>query len=557
MTEVPQSNTRNALPPTLESALQEEDEFVVDDFQSGSNGNDAVFQRTLAVTSFEIEDLTPHSTYESCAPTICNILHGDDSDDMPFLPFADDPGFDIIDYIREHKRFAWQSANRDPDLNTIMLETARRLYRQRGISIGHIDETSVLPGPLRTVSGAWGSIWLGTQTDTLQWPGSLQTSCPSLPDLLPPKSKDLRLRLQDYLTMFCPNLSCVHADCPSHDDRFQRRYPVQDPAVPAHDPCGADCYLARPCPPSGCVSWSAEDTDALRVILQISQPSKLCDLAVICRKPCREVRVSALCVTLAPNQPHEIPPLDQSTAESAALKFADFSPSNFTPNEPCDHDGPCSEASHCPCFLNKAHCTRGCRCARDCARQWRGCLCVKKKHSKYKPCATDSCPCRRAHRECDPELCTSCEIKSMVPLHTAKEVCRNAQLLKGKRKGVEVKRSNHGLGVFLTEAVREGDLITEYVGELIYEATFETRGQLSNHRGRSYVYGLNASMSNDGTYVGNESRFLNHKEKANCSVSSACTLYLVNGDHRIGVYARKNLPAQKELFLDYGPEFHF
>ncbi|EED77026.1 predicted protein, partial [Postia placenta Mad-698-R] len=100
---------------------------------------------------------------------------------------------------------------------------------------------------------------------------------------------------------------------------------------------------------------------------------------------------------------------------------------------------------------------------------------------------------------------------------------------------LEVKTSKYDLGVFLKEAAEEGDLITEYIGELISEPTFDARGQLSKHRGRSYVYGLDALLNIDSTYAGNEARFINHapKKTANCQAR----IFLVNGDRRIGIYA--------------------
>ncbi|THG98885.1 hypothetical protein EW026_g3363 [Hermanssonia centrifuga] len=101
----------------------------------------------------------------------------------------------------------------------------------------------------------------------------------------------------------------------------------------------------------------------------------------------------------------------------------------------------------------------------------------------------------------------------------------------------------------------DNDPDTEYKGELIFPPTLNTRDKVAKHRGRSYVYALNAEYDNDGSYAGNESRFFNHAkgQKTNCAV----TIKVVNGEHRIGVYAKRNIPAGTELFLDYGPEFTF
>ncbi|GBE89251.1 hypothetical protein SCP_1502590 [Sparassis crispa] len=155
-----------------------------------------------------------------------------------------------------------------------------------------------------------------------------------------------------------------------------------------------------------------------------------------------------------------------------------------------------------------------------------------------------------------------CELErvTLIAVHVAAPTTSmsiTAEILKFRRadKRFGVKHSDFGLGVFLMQSAKEGDLIAEYIGELIYEATFDSRGQLSNHRGRSYVFGIDPSLSNDSTYAGNTTRFINHapEKKANCIVG----IRIVHGDHRIGIYAKKSLAKGAELFLDYGPEFYF
>ena len=50
----------------------------------------------------------PYPEYESWTPTNRSIFRGDDSDDMQFLPFADEPGFDKQAYVKFFKTLAWQ-----------------------------------------------------------------------------------------------------------------------------------------------------------------------------------------------------------------------------------------------------------------------------------------------------------------------------------------------------------------------------------------------------------------------------------------------------------------
>ncbi|KAF4616618.1 hypothetical protein D9613_008894 [Agrocybe pediades] len=125
------------------------------------------------------------------------------------------------------------------------------------------------------------------------------------------------------------------------------------------------------------------------------------------------------------------------------------------------------------------------------------------------------------------------------------------QSMRGKSKPTEVRESQWGLGLFVSEPCESGDFIGEYVGEMICEPTVLSRGFASTHLKRSYVFGLNPTFSLDSSRVGNETRYMNHSEDPNCS-----TIVLrVNGMHRIGVFAARAIAEGEELFINYGRGF--
>lgn len=102
-------------------------------------------------------------------------------------------------------------------------------------------------------------------------------------------------------------------------------------------------------------------------------------------------------------------------------------------------------------------------------------------------------------------------------------------------------------------------MIVEYVGELIYEMTFDSRGEVADHLGRSYVFGLNKTLSLDSSRAGNASRFINHSGASDTSSETQCNCRafarLVNGEHRIGIFAIVNIDSGTEILIDYGPAF--
>lgn len=110
-------------------------------------------------------------------------------------------------------------------------------------------------------------------------------------------------------------------------------------------------------------------------------------------------------------------------------------------------------------------------------------------------------------------------------------------------KDVIVKRSSAGLGLFANKEFKKGDLVIEYIGEIISEA-------VAQKRGGKYLFELNDQWNIDGTTRKNIARYINHSCKPNCEA------WLDENEERVFIKARKKILPEEELTYDYGKS-HF
>ncbi|ESK92877.1 histone-lysine n-methyltransferase ezh1-like [Moniliophthora roreri MCA 2997] len=551
----PSKPQQNSMTSLFKDTADAENEYLyITNFDSPSGTIRIPFMPPIEIKHTILSQ--PSLSYDSCTPISRNLMVGDDPSDMPFIPLADDPIFPIQANMSFYKAFAWQNMQlNDPDMKVISIQTAQKLVEIHGMTLEAIDATEVLPF---TLLGQRGLLYMGGLSDLLAASTSLVNKGDTLPrSLIPPNNTYPSLDTGMILgaDIFCNNLNCIISCCLSHTDR-----PAQPRGILATltstklldgivDPCGKRCFvyggsLTRI---HEVVDWTPEDTKTLKTVLKFSPDISPCDLAVICRKPCIEVfrlrkkmikvdtEKKSKCSKSTPtplfnglliwisDTLHRIP---LALTRELVLPIQNVCASATAPAV--------STVANVIVLVNDAEAVH-----------------VQKAASKI---PVGLCGVRASERGGSDGYMLTCSARV-----ADSSLCRNVCIQRGVKKNMQVKDSQYGFGCFLLEPASLAELVVEYVGELIYETTIDSRDDISVHRSRNYVFELNNcgpgssdGISIDSFYAGNESRYINHSEEnANCTA----VVKLVNGEHRIGIYAAKNIPAGEELFLNYGPMF--
>lgn len=108
-------------------------------------------------------------------------------------------------------------------------------------------------------------------------------------------------------------------------------------------------------------------------------------------------------------------------------------------------------------------------------------------------------------------------------------------------KKVKVKRGLNGLGLFADEDIKKGEMIIEYIGNIL---TDKETDKIPDSR---YIFSVSKNYNIDGTPRWNLARYCNHSCDGNAESDVK--------KKRVFIKAIKNIKKGDEIVYDYGEEY--
>lgn len=122
--------------------------------------------------------------------------------------------------------------------------------------------------------------------------------------------------------------------------------------------------------------------------------------------------------------------------------------------------------------------------------------------------------------------------------------------LKVRKKQLKFSKSPiHNWGLYAMEHIDMGDMVIEYVGEIIRQTVADIRERQYERQGigSSYLFRIDDDTVVDATKKGNIARFINHS----CDPSCTAKIIRVEGEKKIVIYAHRDIEKGEEITYDY------
>jgi len=126
----------------------------------------------------------------------------------------------------------------------------------------------------------------------------------------------------------------------------------------------------------------------------------------------------------------------------------------------------------------------------------------------------------------------------------------NFNQLQTRKKQLRFARSPiHDWGLYAMERISKGEMVIEYVGEIIRAQVADKREKAYERQGigSSYLFRIDDDLVVDATKKGNLGRLINHSCDPNCTAK----IITISGEKKIVIYAKQDIELGDEITYDY------